>query len=478
MWPSSWNARMRCSGMPLPMWMSRRRDVDPELHAQRPPERELALEPALGQDVDGVPGQRLDPHRARLSGRSEREAGSAEPERGRCDERRVERAHSRRVSHRCFSISEAALDQGTVIQRAGVGGCQRECTIRVWDRLCAAAVLVQRPRVGVKTLDARPEPQADPRTLERVGEVAVVVEVEQRRLDLIAAAVAGERRLERERAPVPVVRLVRVSLLCEDVAQPRRRAGIVDLRQCPAKQPLRPCSLPSPLRDVRKADERGAYAGTRASAARYCCTPSASRPFPLAGCRGGSAPRQPARNGPPRPPTSASPRSRRRVRRAARVRRKPARSRTASASATSSGRRPRSPAGSDRARGSRRRSARRPPRSSGRASGLAARARAIGRTDAVLRRDLPSRERQRVGSADPHRLAEPGLGDVPHVDADTRELELRVTALHLGLGSERPRSAAVSCPKRRRTGGRGGDRRHRPCRQGVRESCSDRHGFC
>ena len=32
-----------------------RGDVDPELDAQRPPERELRLEPALGQDVDGVP---------------------------------------------------------------------------------------------------------------------------------------------------------------------------------------------------------------------------------------------------------------------------------------------------------------------------------------------------------------------------------------------------------------------------------------
>ena len=40
----------------------RRGDVDPELHAQRPPERELALEPALGEDVDGVSGQIGDGH--------------------------------------------------------------------------------------------------------------------------------------------------------------------------------------------------------------------------------------------------------------------------------------------------------------------------------------------------------------------------------------------------------------------------------
>ena len=37
-------------------------DVDPELHAQRPAERELALEPALGEDVDGVAGQIGDGH--------------------------------------------------------------------------------------------------------------------------------------------------------------------------------------------------------------------------------------------------------------------------------------------------------------------------------------------------------------------------------------------------------------------------------
>ena len=39
----------------------RRGRVDPELHAQGPAERELALELALGEDVDRVPGQLCDP---------------------------------------------------------------------------------------------------------------------------------------------------------------------------------------------------------------------------------------------------------------------------------------------------------------------------------------------------------------------------------------------------------------------------------
>jgi hypothetical protein len=38
----------------------RRRDVDPELDAQRATERELPLEPALGKDVDGVSRQLFD----------------------------------------------------------------------------------------------------------------------------------------------------------------------------------------------------------------------------------------------------------------------------------------------------------------------------------------------------------------------------------------------------------------------------------
>ena len=38
------------------------RDVDAELDAQRTPELQLLLEPALGQDVDGVAGEILDAH--------------------------------------------------------------------------------------------------------------------------------------------------------------------------------------------------------------------------------------------------------------------------------------------------------------------------------------------------------------------------------------------------------------------------------
>ena len=38
----------------------RRRDVDAELHTQRPAELQLLLEPSLRKDVDGVAGQGLD----------------------------------------------------------------------------------------------------------------------------------------------------------------------------------------------------------------------------------------------------------------------------------------------------------------------------------------------------------------------------------------------------------------------------------
>jgi hypothetical protein len=39
-----------------------RRDVDPEFHAQRPPELQLRLEASCRQQVDGVPGERLQTH--------------------------------------------------------------------------------------------------------------------------------------------------------------------------------------------------------------------------------------------------------------------------------------------------------------------------------------------------------------------------------------------------------------------------------
>ena len=65
----------------------RRGDVDPELHAQRPPERELALELALRQHVDGVPRQLAQAHGASLDARpaplkSPRSAPSQEVPRG------------------------------------------------------------------------------------------------------------------------------------------------------------------------------------------------------------------------------------------------------------------------------------------------------------------------------------------------------------------------------------------------------------
>ena len=54
MWPASWNARIRWSGIAAADVDVRRGDVDAELHPQRPAELQLRLEPALGQDVDRV----------------------------------------------------------------------------------------------------------------------------------------------------------------------------------------------------------------------------------------------------------------------------------------------------------------------------------------------------------------------------------------------------------------------------------------
>ena len=62
MWPSSWNARSRCERDAAADVDVRRGDVDAELHAQRPAERQLLLELPLGQDVDGVAGQLGDRH--------------------------------------------------------------------------------------------------------------------------------------------------------------------------------------------------------------------------------------------------------------------------------------------------------------------------------------------------------------------------------------------------------------------------------
>ena len=58
----------------------RRGDVDAELHAQRPAERELALELALGQHVDGVPGQLRPGPRDESSEPALKSTGSAAPQ--------------------------------------------------------------------------------------------------------------------------------------------------------------------------------------------------------------------------------------------------------------------------------------------------------------------------------------------------------------------------------------------------------------
>ena len=57
---------MRRSGTPFPRVTSGRRDVDPELHAQRPAELQLLLERALGEDGGCVAGELRDLHAASL----------------------------------------------------------------------------------------------------------------------------------------------------------------------------------------------------------------------------------------------------------------------------------------------------------------------------------------------------------------------------------------------------------------------------
>ena len=55
MCPSSWKARMRCSGIARPTWMSGEVTSMPSFTRSGRPSCELRLEPALGEDVDGVP---------------------------------------------------------------------------------------------------------------------------------------------------------------------------------------------------------------------------------------------------------------------------------------------------------------------------------------------------------------------------------------------------------------------------------------
>ena len=62
MWPSSWKARIRWSGIARPTWMSGEVTSMPSLTRSGRPERELVLELAGGQDVDGVPSELGDPH--------------------------------------------------------------------------------------------------------------------------------------------------------------------------------------------------------------------------------------------------------------------------------------------------------------------------------------------------------------------------------------------------------------------------------
>ena len=54
MWPASWKARIRCSGIARPMWMSGDVTSIPSLTRSGRPSCELLLEAPRGQDVDRV----------------------------------------------------------------------------------------------------------------------------------------------------------------------------------------------------------------------------------------------------------------------------------------------------------------------------------------------------------------------------------------------------------------------------------------
>ena len=75
MWPSSWNARIRCSGIGPADVDVRRRDVDAELDAQRPAELQLLLEAARRQHVDRVPREFCERHAGARLPRSWRSFG-------------------------------------------------------------------------------------------------------------------------------------------------------------------------------------------------------------------------------------------------------------------------------------------------------------------------------------------------------------------------------------------------------------------
>ena len=74
--PSSWKARIRWSGIARPTWMSGEVTSMPSFTRSGPAERQLPLELALGQHVDGVPGQLGEAHPPSLEGAGLESLGS------------------------------------------------------------------------------------------------------------------------------------------------------------------------------------------------------------------------------------------------------------------------------------------------------------------------------------------------------------------------------------------------------------------
>src|SRR5688572_21464575 len=81
-------------------------------------------------------------------------------------------------------------------ERARVLCPEAERADRMLLRLGAMSVLVERPRENVLTLDTRAKPLADTRLAESCCDLAVVVETEERDLELVAAAVGDEGAFE------------------------------------------------------------------------------------------------------------------------------------------------------------------------------------------------------------------------------------------------------------------------------------------
>ena len=159
MWPSSWKARMRWSGIPCPTWYVRRGDVDPELHPQRPAEGELALELACGQHVDGVSGELGEAPMCRRRHYSSPNLAFAPPQ-------TIHAAPTKRGAGSASSAYSAPHGRSL---RAGVARRSPSASSRPWrarHRSCDPA----RQRHQVNSTDLRLDGKRDPRRAARNGE--------------------------------------------------------------------------------------------------------------------------------------------------------------------------------------------------------------------------------------------------------------------------------------------------------------------